>query len=29
MIDAFEDYDDVQQVHSNVDMSDEVLAELQ
>ncbi len=29
MIDAFEDNDDVQQVHSNVDMSDEVLAELQ
>lgn len=29
MIDAFEDNEDVQQVHSNVDMSDEVLAELQ
>ncbi len=29
MIDAFEDNEDVQQVHSNVEMSDEVLAELQ
>ena len=29
MIDAFEDNEDVQQVHSNVDMPDEVLAELQ
>jgi transcriptional/translational regulatory protein YebC/TACO1 len=28
MIDAFEDLDDVQQVYSNADFSDEVMAEL-